>query len=480
MQSIAETSARSVLAAECWSEQETIALRTETDCWSYATLAALTEQRRQRLTALGLQPGQVVLCATEPTLDSRLMQQAVTRMGAALLPIQPNLARAAQESLAQRCGAEWLWQSAVCAGQDGQLLPIQSSAGGGTVGQDRDQPAEGVPALLVQTSGSSRKPKVAMLGASAIHASCVAVNQRLSLGAGDLWLCCLPQQHVGGLAIGYRCALAGVAMRVLGRFDTRTFNHALMSEPVTHVSLVPAMLNRLLEHGVRPGPRLRVVLIGGQSLNPALARRAIDAGWPLYLGYGMTETFSQVAGAWVDGAGRPSGGLKPLEGVEFRTRLRGRPRPLQLRGPMLMLGYATPRRLPGVGLDDGWLTTGDLALFHPEGRLEVLGRADDVLLVAGLNVQPALVEERLATLEGIGEIAVVGLPEAAWGHRLVAIYTGPLAPAALETWCRAELASHLRPRSFLRCQRLPLRPSGKCDRAALTDWAATQVTAGPG
>ena len=143
------------------------------------------------------------------------------------------------------------------------------------------------------------------------------------------------------------------------------------------------------------------------------------------------------------------------------------PRVLRIRGPMLMAGYANPQRRPGVGLDDGWLVTSDLACLDADGKLRVLGRADDVLIVGGVKVLPAEIEARLAALPGIAAIAVVGVPHALWGHTLAACYTGAVDPGALEAWCRAQLPSAGRPRVFVQCQTLPQLASGKLDRAAL-------------
>jgi O-succinylbenzoic acid--CoA ligase len=273
-------------------------------------------------------------------------------------------------------------------------------------------------------------------------------------------------------------------------FDAAAVRAELMDEAagITHLSLVPPMLARLLDAGAEPPPWLRVVLLGGQALDPALARRALAGGWPLVLGYGMTETGSMIASGRVRDGGEVV--LTPLPGVELdcpscdprtgtamdASQVRGPqversaavPRPLRLRGPMLMAGYANPRRQPGDGLSaDGWLTTSDLACHTPDGTLRVLGRADEVLVIGGVNVLPAAIERRLAAAPGIGEVAVAGVPEPVWGRRLIAVYTGPVDPARLDAWCRANLPSAERPRGFRRVAGLPVLASGKLDRRAL-------------
>ncbi|MEA3638778.1 MAG: AMP-binding protein [Lamprobacter sp.] len=477
------------------------ALRIGNQRYSYAELATLVEQRVAILISAGVAAGELVLCPTMPVLDSVLMQWALARVGAAMLPVRTDLPHSRPESLIEASGAECWWQPAdPDANTDannrpaGALIRSGSAHVPATTSSAAATHSPPAPALLIETSGSSAEPKLVMLSAAAIIASCRAVNARLDLKPGDRWLCVLPRQHVGGLAIGYRCALAGaelVVQVVQSRFEAEQVQTALWDARITHLSLVPAMLERLLGVDPAPPPWLRVVLLGGQGLDSNLARRAVEQGWPLYLGYGMTETFSQVAGGWIGADGLPQRGLMPLDGVELDcpscdpiqhqapsdaanvapqqapSQASQQAQPLRIRGPMLMLGYANPTRRPGAGLDNGWLETSDLACRLPGGGIQILGRADDVVLIAGINVLPAEIEHELAQLDQITEIAIIGVPDPTWGHRLVALYVGELEPAQLEAWCRGNLPSHRRPRTFARLESLPTLSSGKPDRRAL-------------
>ncbi len=490
------------------------AIRVGRRSWSYAQLATRVEQRANALQQAGVGAAQLVLCPTTPVLDSVVMQWALARLGAAMLPVAIDLAQARREALIRATEAEWSWMPATRCSESGSLrlskqVTITKAEGlgdhaispksPGMLVRNRCDPntasagpEAGVvagartPALLAETSGSSAGPKIVMLSAAQILASCHAVNRRLNLRCGDRWLCVLPRHHVGGLAIGYRCAIAGAVLQVQLPFSAEATRAALWDQGITHASLVPAQLERLLNLEPRPPASLRVLLLGGQGLDSGLARRAVEQGWPLYLGYGMSETFSQIAGGWIGEDGLPQGGLAPLDGVELRcpdcedfedTSVRSPP--LRIRAPMLMLGYANPNRRPGDGLDNGWLQTSDLACRWPSGGLRVLGRADDMVAIGGINVLPAEIEPELARLARIGEVAVVGVPDPVWGHRLIALYTGDLEPAQLEAWCRANLASHMRPREFQRVERLATLNSGKRDRRALLAQAATtQATDG--
>jgi O-succinylbenzoic acid--CoA ligase len=132
-----------------------------------------------------------------------------------------------------------------------------------------------------------------------------------------------------------------------------------------------------------------------------------------------------------------------------------------------MVGYANPQRRPGDGLDRGWLATSDLACLDQSGELHVFGRADDALVIGGVNVLPAAVETRLSSAPGIESIAVVGVPDPVWGRTLAACYVGDVERRALQAWSSAHLPSAERPRLWVRRERLPVLPSGKLDRAAI-------------
>nr|WP_207148291.1 AMP-binding protein [Thiococcus pfennigii] len=428
--------------------------------WDYDALAARVAARAARLRAQGLAAGEVVLVPDQPGTDLLIMQHALWRLRAALLPISPTSDPARRAALIVRAGVEWQWTPTEAG--EGRLYPT---------GQARAATVPSLPnplAAVIETSGSSGEARAALLTQSAVQAACQLSNAHLGLGPDDRWLCCLPRHHVGGLSIGWRCALAGAAVVVQAGFDAATVHAALVRHRVTHVSLVPPMLARLLALGAPAPPTLRVVLVGGQALHGALAEQARAAGWPLRVTYGMTETCSQVATSGVL-AHAPEPGVigPPLPGVEIDCPPAGAtPGRLRVRGPILMAGYATPERRAGVGLDaDGWLTTSDLAVRTETGALRVLGRADDALVIGGHNVFPLQVEGRLLRAPGVSAACVIGLVEPVWGHSLAAAYAGTCEVATLERWCREHLPSPERPRRLLRLTSLPLLPSGKYDRA---------------
>lgn len=451
------TSPRPAFAAAPWHRDRKTAIIYRNAGWDYAELAERAQDRADWLCGQGLAPGEAILVTDDPGPELVVMQHALARAGAAMLPVSPSLDAERRAALMAAAGVEWRWIAAA-----GQLLSTGIRTADG----------EGLPsplALIIATSGSTGAPRAALITQENVLASCALINHRLGLEAGDHWLCCLPRDHVGGLSIGYRCALAGATLVLCDLFEADAVRTALDRHRITHLSLVPPMLARLLDLGAPPPRDLRVLLVGGQALHGSLAARAIADGWPLRLTYGMTETFSQIAtSTQLRACPEPGVVGPPLPGVEVDCPGAGMaPAALRVRGPTLMAGYASQRRCAGLGLTAGWLTTADLGCWTRDGQLRIMGRADDALVIGGHQVFPLQVEGKLSQLEGVTAIVVIGLLEPVWGHSLAAAYVGTIDPERLERWCRENLPSPERPRRFRRFTQLPELPSGKHDRALI-------------
>jgi O-succinylbenzoic acid--CoA ligase len=323
--------------------------------------------------------------------------------------------------------------------------------------------------LIIATSGTTGEPKGVMLTAGNLTASATASEQRLGLAAGDSWLACLPLFHIGGLSILLRCLAVGARVLLHEGFWVESVWDQIASGEVTHVSLVPAMLDKLLSHAgsLRPPEALRVVLIGGGPLSGSLAEKAHAAGWPICVSYGMSETASQFATDAGPDAGLTPGlvGL-PLDGYEVRLTEDGR---IRVRGPAVMAGYANPAGRLGVGLDQGWFETGDLGSLDEQGCLSITGRADDLLICGGKNIHPSEVEERLLRCPGVTGVGVTGQKDAVWGDKLIAFYCGAITEDGLIAWVGEHLPSHLRPRVCIKTDKLPLNQMGKLSRLALRE-----------
>ena len=310
-----------------------------------------------------------------------------------------------------------------------------------------DEPVDDAVAVVVPTSGSTGEPKGVLLSADALRASATSSARRL--GGDGQWLLALSPTHVGGLQVLVRSVLAGTTPVVLaGPTTPESFAGAAarLSSERRYVSLVPTQLRRLLD--VPALTRFDAVLLGGAVAPHDLLDDARARGIRVVTTYGMTET---SGGCVYDGV--------PLDGVEVQAGER-----IRIRGPVLARAY----RHGPLRDAHGWFTSEDVGEWQ-DGRLVVLGRADDVVVTGGAKVAPGLVESRLRAHPSVVDVAVVGVPDAEWGRRVVAV-VALLAPLDLEA-ARAHVSGPLpraaAPRELRVVDALPLLPSGKVDRVAL-------------
>lgn len=337
---------------------------------------------------------------------------------------------------------------------------------------------------VVPTSGTSGTPKGVLLSRRAFLASAQASARNLGWEAGDRWLLALPLAHVGGLSILVRTLIARRCMVVVppGRFDAAQTIRAIEEHRVTLGSLVPPMLEAMLEvePAWQPPEHLRALLIGGGPAAPALLSRAADRAVPVLTTYGLTETCSQVTTQRYGTRNRGElGSGAPLEGVELRI-VDGE---IQVRGPMLFSGYAERGRIrPGVD-GEGWLATGDEGELDSAGRLHVGGRLDRRIVTGGESVDPLEIEAALRSLTSIREVVVFGVEDARWGAVVAAALVAEGADPepgssreALREQMATILAPYKRPRLVRFLADLPRTPAGKVDRIAAEAAARQDLT----
>ena len=309
--------------------------------------------------------------------------------------------------------------------------------------------------LLVRSSGSTGEPKHVALAVEAVRFSAAATLDRL--GGPGQWVLTLPVTHVGGLQVLSRSWLAGTVPVVLDEHsDLRTAVAALTAQR-RYLAAVPTQLHRWLGSAddVTALQQCDAVLVGGAATGPALLANARDRGINVVTSYGMTET---CGGCVYDGV--------PLEGVRVAL---GRAGEVRLSGPVLFEGYdGQPDRTAAV-LRDGWLHTADVGRFDADGRLEVLGRADDVVMSGGVSVPLPVVEQRVAALPGVAAAAVVAVPDEEWGARVVVVVAGQAPPSLSEVrdFVAAVYPRSWAPRELVGRESLPLLSSGKVDKQRL-------------
>jgi O-succinylbenzoic acid--CoA ligase len=398
---------------------------------SYAELAARARSVAGALRERGIGPGDRVALAL-PSVALVPALHGCLLLGAVAVPIDVRLhpdERAARQS--------------------GTRLVLESPVTGGQVDDAYDAAPSDI-ATLMFTSGTTAGPKPVELSYDNWLWNALGSALALGLDPKERWLCPMPLAHVGGLSIQLRSAIYATTVVLHERFDTDRALAALMDADarVTLVSLVPTMLARLLDAGLREPPTLRRVLLGGGPIARALLERAAAAGVPVSPSFGMTETCSQVA---TDGFA--------LLGSELQ---------IADDGELLVRGRAVAS---GALSGDGWLHTGDLGELDDSGRLTIVGRKSDTIVSGGENVAPAEVEAALLEHPAVADAAVLGRADSEWGEAVVAqivLREGATAGADdLRAHCAARLAPFKVPKRFEVVAQVPRGVTGKLLRREL-------------
>jgi O-succinylbenzoic acid--CoA ligase len=405
-----------------------------------------------------------VASTLEPSDRAVELVHAVQRLGATLVPISPRLTRPEVERLLA------LVRPALLVDDACDLDRVEPA--GSLVLRDGVHAEE--PCSIVFTSGTSGAPKGVVLTHGNQAASAAGACERLGVTAEDRWLLCMPLCHVGGLGIVIRSVRVGFGVVVHPRFDAEAFVRTVADERVTVVSVVAAMLSRVLDVATdEPAAlaSLRCVLVGGGPLPAVVLERARAAGLPVRQTYGLTEAASMVtseeAGAPTE-AGRVGA---PIRGVALRIAGADGDGVGQIlvRGPVVMAGYLDDQAGTAAALDQGWLHTGDLGRLGDDGVLYVAGRRSDLVVTGGENVHPSEVEAVLLAHPAVADAVVYGVPDDTWGERIearVVLRTAAVDTGVLAAWCATHLARFKIPKAFHPVRDLPRTASGKLVRTA--------------
>jgi o-succinylbenzoate---CoA ligase len=367
-----------------------------------------------------------------------------------------------------------------------ELMTETESGGGAVVAGDRLDASS--PHAIIYTSGSSGAPKGVELTLSNLMWNAISVGFRVGASPEDRWLLCMPLFHVGGYTIIFRSVIHGSAIVLHPRFDPERVSLSLDQDGITLASLVPTMFAEVLEaRGKRPlDPRIRLIFLGGGQppahLVAAIRRRRL----PVLLTYGMTETCSQVAVSDVrspSSSGPAYRSMFPSEVAITKPGTKGRVEfaeqgevgDVAVRGPTLFGGYWRRPALTEARFRGGWFCTGDLGVLQPgeAGGIAILGRKEETIISGGEKVFPAEVESALREHPAVRDAVVVGVDDAKWGQRVVAVVETKAELREDERPSSSELSAFLRervgrykvPKQYHFWAALPRTASGKTRRA---------------
>ncbi|TYB50622.1 AMP-binding protein [Nonomuraea sp. PA05] len=328
--------------------------------------------------------------------------------------------------------------------------------------------------LVLLTSGTTGVPKGAprRLSPAAVAEPFLSMLATVPIRGGEPMLIAPPLFHGLGL-LWYAAALVlGCPVVLMRRFDPQSVLDALDRHHAGALVAVPVMLKRLLTCDPRPLPHLRAVVSGGSALRPDLATAFMNTyGDVLYNLYGSTEAGWAALATPAELRAAPGTVGRPPRGATVRIEgPDGREQPAGEVGRVLVGGGLTFAAGNGTG-PDGLLATGDLGHRDGQGLLFIDGRDDDMIVSGGENVFPQEVENVLARVPGVADVAVLGMPDEEYGQRLAAYVVADdgarLSAEGLRRAVKEELAGFKVPRDVEFVASVPRNQTGKVDRDRL-------------
>ena len=449
-----------------------------------------TEVAAKRLRAAGLRPGDRVVVSGPSSVDLAVSHVSCLRLGLVVVPANGAYREAELAHLMADCTPRAAivdqdgWTDLLSALSPDLLITTTDLAGLPEVGAADGErivldvaPPE-APAIIGYTSGTTGRPKGAVLTQANLLAGAEAVRVAWRWTAADRLILCLPLFHMHGLGVGlHGTLLAGGSAVLQDGFDPDLVLSAMVDNDATLFFGVPTMYHRLSGHrGVPALGRLRLCVAGSAPLSAELHRRLADTtGVSVLERYGMTETVMLVSNPY-DGERRPGSVGIPLPGVE--ARLDPDSGEIQVRGPNVFAGYwgrpeATAESFVS-DQDDGpaWFRTGDLGAVDADGYLSIIGRAKELIISGGFNVYPREVDDVLIKHPAVAEVAVAGVRSEEWGEEVVA-WLVPVAghecPSVeeLREFARGHLAAYKLPRRAVAVDAIPRNALGKVVRHEL-------------
>lgn len=331
---------------------------------------------------------------------------------------------------------------------------------------------KGNPKVVIHTSGTTGKPKGAARNASAAGIGAMAnLLTVIPYRRDDIVLCPAPLFHSFGLATFTFATVLGATLVLPERFDPEGSLALIERHRATAASLVPVMIRRIVSLDDEVKRRydvssLRIVLASGSVLSEDVRRAATRLfGNVLYDLYGSTEVGWVAIATPEDMAEHPKTVGRPAPGVEVAVfspdgnRLpAGQTGELYIKSNVIFEGYTSGE---SKAERDGYISIGDLGKLDADGYLFVESRADDMVVVGGENVYPIEVEQVIEDVEGVREVAVLGVADQEYGEVLAAFVAGSAAAEEIEQACRSQLASYKVPRRIEILEELPRNATGK-------------------
>jgi len=476
------------------------ALRCDDLQFTYAEFDAAAARVATLLERAGVEPGDRVGLMLPNTPAFAIAFYGIMYRGAVAVPMNPLLKAREVSYYLSNSGAKALFATPAFA--------EEATAGAAEVGAEcwvvddaglkkliADLPEQDSPvecgdhdvAVILHTSGTTGKPKGAMLTHGNLSRNCeVSVRTLVETGQDDVVMGCLPLFHVFGLTCGLNgTVFAGGMLTLLPRFEPRKAIEIIERDAVTVFQGVPTMYSALLSVADQAPPgamrTLRTCVSGGAALPvQVLADFEKAFGCTVLEGYGLSESSPAAAFNHPNRPRKPGSIGTPIEGVEMRVVdldgvevPQGEAGQIQIRGHNVMKGYWNlPEATKETITADGWLNTGDVGRVDEDGYFYIVDRTKDMIIRGGYNVYPREIEEVLYEHPAVAEAAVIGIPHDSLGEEVgaaVALKKGAAVTAdELRDYVKARVAAYKYPRLVWLVDALPKGPTGKLLKREIT------------
>ncbi len=336
------------------------------------------------------------------------------------------------------------------------------------------------PLFMMYTSGTTGRPKGALMSHSADIAWLASMLATSDLHHGERNLIVAPLFHIAGLGLMLTGVYRGMTTVLLKQFDPAVMWDLVDAENITGFFAVPAMLAFMYQHPKRATaarPALRWVICGAAPVPVTLIEAYLTMGVEILQVYGLTETHGGICLMSPEHARAKIGSTgMPYFGIDVRVVDKagnpvppGIPGEVVTRGPHLISGYWNRPEATQETIREGWFHTGDIAEVDAEGFIYIKDRSKDMVISGGENVYPAEVEDVLSGHQGVREVGVIGQPSARWGESVCAVIVrgdgwkgdDDLLVQELRTLAQSRLARFKQPKSYVFINALPRNPSGK-------------------
>ena len=432
--------------------------------FSYLDIAEMVQTYSRSLLRENIQPQDRILIYLPSGVELIEIILACFEIGAVAAPISPKLTEGERNVIIDKIQPKLIitnWNQKLP--DFSSPIPVScieelpnASSGCSVIKNDYIYNSDDITAIIL-TSGTTGIPKAVQLTYGNFEASCNNWNEFLQFQSNDQFLCCLPLHHIGGLAVMLRALMFGFSVNLVSTFEAKLVLDTIIKYPVSIISLVPTMLKRILdlEGGLKAIKSLRWILLGGGPSPEYLLDLCIKEKLNIVKVYGMSETCSGTVGLKL--LDEPQNKLyagRPFNGAKIWTENNE----LYISGPMVMKGYV------GEAATNGHHNSHDLGQVD-NGNLVFLDiRRKDLIITGGENVNPLEVEEALLQIEGITDVAVIGVEDVEWGEKVVAYIVNSefgIQNSEFRMKLKGRISDFKIPKEFIQVSSIPRNELGK-------------------